>query len=245
MSNKSQPSSKNRKSVDKNEELLHIRQEMLAKEVDEELQKERILTIWNKYKFLIIGGIIVLVGAGIIYEWYQGYMQKVRTAESNQFEEARLRSEVAQNQEEEQAVLALFHQLGIEAQTGYRYLAQLNEADTLFEQNQKEAALDVLKGMMSDSKAPDVFRDMARLRSVIYRGYDSDTNTLLNELSPLLNPQNPYYPAAAELAAALYLKENNPQEAVQTLKQVLNTRPDLNERQKQRFEDYISLIEQE
>ena len=37
------------------DELIKIRQEMLAKEVDAELKKDQIKAFWKKYRFLFIG----------------------------------------------------------------------------------------------------------------------------------------------------------------------------------------------
>ena len=43
------------------EELEEIQQAILAREVEEELQRERLLNFWNKYRFLIIGGVFAII----------------------------------------------------------------------------------------------------------------------------------------------------------------------------------------
>ena len=53
------------------EEMERLQQEMLNREVDEDLQKERLANLWKKYGFLIYLSAILLVAGTAGFEGYK------------------------------------------------------------------------------------------------------------------------------------------------------------------------------
>ena len=219
------------------EELEEIQQAILAREVEEELQRERLLNFWNKYRFLIIGGVFAIILSTAGTEFYHSWRNKVRLDESNKFEAAVLLNATG---EQEKAVAGL-KTVSQEAKTDYKYLAELRLAGIALQNNKLEEALATLKSIYENSSAPSSLRNIARLS---YVGHQIDTqngNTLLPILSDLLVPQSEYYAAAVELKTAILLKQDKKEEARQLLQNaVLN--PNLAPDTVNRLKSFLSAI---
>lgn len=230
------------KTRDKDEELLHMRQEMLAREVDEELNKERLMAFWKKYQALIVILVIAIVGAAVCYELYKVNVQKTRLAESDRFETAVVNRAAATDEADRRAALEAFEKMGIDAKTGYKYLAKLQAAGMLFDEGKTAEGLTALNAVANDKAAPEQFRGVATLSAVSFEFNTAPAETLIARLTPYLVTGNPFYGSAAELAAALYLKENKPESAASLLRQAVAD-PALPKQMAERLNGYLSMID--
>lgn len=242
MIKKAKKTSSQNKHLDKDEELLRMRQEMLAREVDEELNKERMMAFWKKYQILIIILVIAVVGAAVCYELYKTQVQKTRLIESDRFETAVINRISSTNDTERQKALEAFKKMGIDAKTGYKYLARLQEAGMLFDQGKTSEGLSALNAVANDKNAPEQFRGVATLSAVSFEFNTIPTEQLLARLTPYLVFGNPFYGSAVELAVALYLKDSKPDEATTLLRQAVSD-PALPQQILERLNAYISMIE--
>lgn len=219
------------------QELEEIQQAILAREVEEELQKERLLNFWNKYRFLIVGGVFAIILSTAGTEFYHSWRNKVRLAESNNFESAVV---LVATGEQEKAAKAL-KTISQEAKTDYKYLAELRLAGLDLQNNKLDEALQKLKAIYENTSAPSALRNIARLSYVGHQIDTQDENTLLPILSDLLKPQSEYYSAAIELKTAILLKQNKKEEARQLLQNaVLN--PNLTPDTVNRLKSFLSAI---
>ena len=116
------------------DELLKIRQEMLAKEVDAELKNDQIKAFWKKYRFLLIGLAALAIVIAIGFELYQSWWTKTRLSESDQFETAAVLSYQGQYD----TALKNLTDLSENGKTDYRYLADLKRAAILIQKNENE-----------------------------------------------------------------------------------------------------------
>ncbi len=220
------------------EEIMKIRQEMLAKEVDAEVKNDQIRAFWKKYRFLFIGLAVAIVGAAIVVEMYNAWREKVRLDESNRFENAVILAYQGQSD----AALNELSALADGAKTGYRYLAQLKQAGVLISQGKNEQAFDILTQLMNNNAAPDELRAVARLSLAGHQIDSKNPTEVQNLLQPLLSEKNPFYGSAVELMALTYLKQNNAQAAKNILNQALQNQT-LPLNVKQRLDELLSVIE--
>ena len=220
------------------DELLKIRQEMLAKEVDAELKNDQIKAFWKKYRFLLIGLAALAIVIAIGFELYQSWWTKTRLSESDQFETAAVLSYQGQYD----TALKNLTDLSENGKTDYRYLADLKRAAILIQKNENETAFNLLNALISNKNAPEEFKSIAQLSLA---GHQIDTQKpedIQIQLQPLLNESNPFYGSAAELMAIIYLKQNNQDAAKNILNQALqSTSVPLNV--KQRLSELLSVIE--
>ncbi len=219
------------------EELEEIQQAILAREVEEELQKERLLNFWNKYRFLIIGGIFAIILSTAGTELYHSWHNKVRLSESNKFESAVVSIATGEQDKAIEALKAITQ----EAKTDYKYLAELRLAGVALQNKKLDDALSKLKSIYENKDAPTALRNIARLSFVGHQIDTQDGDTLLPILSDLLTPQSEYYPAAVELKTAILLKQNKKEEARQLLQNAVLS-PNLSPDVVNRLKSFLSAI---
>lgn len=222
------------------DEAEKIQQAILEREVEEELQKERLLNFWKKYRTTIIGGLVLIMGVTIGTEIYHSWYNKVRLAESDQFEQAVILNYTGN---EEQA-LQKYQNLADTAKTGYKYLAQMRLAQNALAHNDIQSAVGYLKQVMNDSGAPIELRHVARLSLVGHQIGLVPATDLEKELQPLLNQQNPFYASAVELQAILLLEQRKTTEATDILNKTIGL-PNVPANEKERLKELLSLVQQE
>lgn len=220
------------------EEAERLQQAILEREVEEELQKEKLLNFWKKYRAILIGSVvgIILLTAGT--EVYRSWHQKVRLSESDQFEQAIL---LNYKGEQDQALQKLAD-LSENARTGYKYLAQMRLASIYLNSGKKEEAFKELKSLIDNKNAPQSLKSIAILSYVGNQVGQADSATLEKELTPLLSPKNAYYASAIELKAVLLLMQNKAKEATQLTQEAL-AQPNLNKDTQTRLTELLSVIE--
>ncbi len=222
----------------KQDEADKIQQAIFEREVEEQLQKERLTNFWNKYRFAIIGAIagviLVTVGTEVYYAW----RTKVRLNESNIFENAVLLSYTGDSDK----ALSELNGLVDSAKTGYKYLAQLKIAGILFGTNREDEALAALKAVMDDTGAPQQLRDIATLSYVGHQVDAGDTERLKALLTPMLTPVSAFYGSAVELAVTLAVVGGEAKTALPMLKQAISE-PSIGAATKTRLEQLLSVIE--
>ena len=214
----------------KADEIAQIQERIFEREVDEELRQERLTKFWKKYRFLIIGGAIGIILGTIVHEWYGSWQQKVRSAESDRLEKALIMA----TQGDDKPALAQLKQLGIDGKTGYRYIAQLEEAGLLFQQDKEDTALAVLEKLSQDDKAPAPLRDLAVVSYVGHQLDKGDTSKLKQMIAPLAqNEKGSFYGQAVELLAWIHIISGEKEEAQNVIQEATasdNLAPQVKER---------------
>lgn len=218
-------------------ELEKLQQDMLIREVQEEMQREKLRALWQKYRFLVIGFIAGVLLITISNELYHSWRQKVSLAESDSFEKATV---LAYTGDSEQA-LQILKKLAQDGHTGYSALAHLKMAGIYLAQDQLPQALAALETVMNDQAASG----LKEVATLAYVGHTIDTENpqkLQALLKPLLGNRSAFAGSAAELSAVLYLKQGDTQSAITVLKQAQENElvaPVV----KQRLNEFLSVIE--
>jgi hypothetical protein len=173
-------------------------------EVDEEVRREQLKKIWQRYgNYIIAGCLIVVVGiAGWRgYEW----MQSKHAAEAGAaFEQAAALAETGKVQEAE----AAFAKLGVDGTTGYRILSRLREAAELARSDPK-AAIKAYDEIAADRGAGQVIQDLATLRAGYLLVDGTPYADLRNRLEPLTGPGRAFRYSARELLALSAWKQGD------------------------------------
>jgi hypothetical protein len=179
-------------------------------EVDEEVRREQLKKIWQRYGNYIIAGCLVIV-VGIAgwrgYEW----MQSKHAAESGAaFEQAATLAETGKVQEAE----AAFAKLGVDGTAGYRILSRLREAAELARSDPK-AAVKAYDEIAADRGAGQVIQDLATLRAGYLLVDGTPYADLRNRLEPLTGQGRPFRYSARELLALSAWKQGDTSAAKQ------------------------------
>ena len=173
-------------------------------EVDEEVRRERLKKLWQRYgNYIIAGCLLVVVGiAGWRgYEW----LEAKRAAESGAaFEQAVTLAESGKVQEAE----AAFAKLATGGTAGYRVLSRLREAAELAQSDPK-AAIKAYEEIAADRAAGQVIQDLATLRAGLLLVDQTSYADLRSRLEPLTGPERAFRYSARDLLALSAWKQGD------------------------------------
>jgi hypothetical protein len=165
-------------------------------EVDEEVRRERLQKLWDRYGIYLIA-LAVLFVAGVAawrgYEWWQA--KKAATAGAA-FESALSLSEEGKHAEAE-AVLA---KVAAEAPAGYRILARLRAAAELAQVKPADAVKAYDELAVDNSLGPTL-RDLAAVRAGMLVVDSASLADMQRRLDPLSQPGRTFRHIARELLA--------------------------------------------
>jgi hypothetical protein len=132
----------------------------IFQEVDEEVRREQLKKLWERYGgYLIAACIAAVIGIGAWrgYEWWQA---KQAAQSGAAFEEAVTLAESGKHQE----AAAAFAKLSADGTSGYRVLARLREAAELAPTDRK-AAVAAYGAITTDNRVGQVIQDLASVRA--------------------------------------------------------------------------------
>jgi hypothetical protein len=165
-------------------------------EVDEEVRREQLKKLWERYSGLIIA-VAVLIVAGIGgwrgYEWWEN---KKAAAAGAQFEQAAMLSEEGKHQEAE----AAFAKVAADAPGGYRVLAQLRAAADLA-QTKPADAVKAYDAITADPSVSEAIQDLAAVRAGMLLIDTAPFAELQHRLEPLTSANRTFRHTARELLA--------------------------------------------
>jgi hypothetical protein len=168
----------------------------IFQEVDEEVRRERLEKLWQRYGNLVIAAcilVVVAVGAWRGYEWWQDK----RAAESGAaFETAVTLAEAGKHPEAE----AAFAKLAANGSAGYRTLARLRQAAELAHTD-KAAAVKAYDEIAADKSAGQVIDELAALRAGFLLVDTAPYSEIRTRLEPLTGADKTFRHSARELLA--------------------------------------------
>ena len=136
----------------------------IFREVDEEVRRQQLIKLWERFGSLMIGAVVLLIVAVAgwrVYEW----REMKRAAEAGTaFEAAMTLSEQGKPAEAE----AAFAKLAADGTGSYRALAKLREAAELA-RNDAKAAVAIFDSLAADASVGRVLQDFAALRAGLIR----------------------------------------------------------------------------
>ena len=173
----------------------------IFREIDEELRRDNLLKLWQRYgKYVIaFAVVVVLIAAGIVA--WRDHQASERRAQG-----ARYASALALARDGKEAEAAkLFARLAQEG-GGYGLLAAFEEAEMLAKGGDKKAAIAAYERLAAASGVDAEFRDLAVLLAVMHGLTDGDSKAAIDRLQPLTATGNPWRASALDLTAAAKLK---------------------------------------
>jgi len=174
----------------------------IFQEIDEELRQDRAAKLWSRYGNYVIAAAVLVVLAVGGYKFWTAHDLQTRQTESATYQEAVSRAGAGDIEGAIETLGALANDAG----TGYAVLARLQQAALAAKQGDLEAAALAYGAVASDTSAPEVLRDLAKLRSVAARLESADPAELSPALDDLAKPGNTWRPMALELQGVLAIK---------------------------------------
>ena len=165
-------------------------------EVDEEVRRERLKQLWDKYSLLIIA-VAVLIVAGIGgWRAYEYWVAQKAAAAGAAFENAVTMSEQGKHAEAQ----AAFAKVVTEAPAGYAVLARFRAAAEQAQVN-PEDAVKAYDTLAADATLGLTWQDLAALRAGLLLVDSASFDDLRKRLEPLTEPTRVFRHTARELLA--------------------------------------------
>jgi len=189
----------------------------LFDEVDEEVRRDQLKRLWDKYSiFIIAGALLIIAGVGG-WRGYQ-YLEAKKAAEAGAaFDKAVELSEANKHTEAETA----FNDLAAKAPWGYRMLARLRSAAELASHDPKAAAK-LYDDIAADRSIGAEQQDLARVRAAGLLVDSAPYSEMLQRLESSTGPEATFRHTARELLALSAWHANDPAAARKWLDLIAN-----------------------
>jgi hypothetical protein len=168
----------------------------IFQEVDEEVRREQLKKLWDRYGNLLIA-LCVLIVAGVGSWQGYNYWQAKKAGETGAaFEQAAVLAESGKHKEAE----AAFAKIAADGTAGYRVLARLREAAELASTD-KSAAINAYDALAADKSVGQPMQDLAAVRAGYLLVDTAPYSQMLTRLEPLTASDRTFRDSARELLA--------------------------------------------
>jgi hypothetical protein len=176
----------------------------IFREVDEEVRRERLKQIWDRYGYLIIALAVLIVAAVGGWRAYQWWEAKRAAEAGAAFETAATFAEQGKHAEAE----AAFAKLAADSTTTYRMLAKFREAAEIGRRDPK-AAVAIYDQLAADGSIGRVLQDLAAVRAGMLLVDTAPYDELRQRLEPVTADDRTFrHSARATLALSAWRAEN-------------------------------------
>src|ERR1051325_3761653 len=156
-------------------------------EVDEEVRREQLKKLWERYGNLLIAGCVAIVLATAGWRTYEFYQAKHAAEASARFEAAVALVNEGKNKEAEEA----FGQVAAAGTPSYRMLARFREAGETARRD-PQAAARLLEQLAADGGIGRVLQDLATVRAATILVDTAPYSEIANRLEPLTAPDRAF-----------------------------------------------------
>jgi hypothetical protein len=198
--------------------VIRLKSDEFIREVDEELQREKLGDLWKRYGGLVIGAAVAVVLATAGWVGWQRWQDHRRGQEAERFAQRELAALSGAPAEAAAGLLDFAR----EASPGFAAVARLHAAALAGRAADPAGALAALDAVAADPAADPLLRDAARLLAASRRLEVEDPGALVAGLQPLAADGAPWRHAARQLLAAAQLRAGARQEAVATLRRLVD-----------------------
>lgn len=189
----------------------------LFDEVDEEVRREQLKKLWDKYSIYIIALAVVIIAGVGGWRGYQ-YLEAKKAAEAGAaFDRA---AELADQNKHAEAEAA-FADLAAKAPSGYRILARLRTAAEVAARD-KPAAAKMFDEIAADASVAAPERDLARIRAAQLLLETTTYPNMLQRLEPAAGKDGAFRHSARELLALSAWRANDTAATRQWLDMIAN-----------------------
>lgn len=188
---------------------INMSEDVFVKEVDEELQKDQLLSLWQRFGKPVLAGI-----AAILLAWAGWLFWQDRQAQAHGLEGEKL-TQIADTLAggDNTTVVAELRKIIASDAKGFHSPAQMILGGIEQQKNNASAAAKTFGLVVADSEAPQVWRDLALIRQTAAEFDAIKPDVAIARLRPLAVSGKPWFGSAGEMIAIAYIRMNRPKEA--------------------------------
>jgi hypothetical protein len=168
----------------------------IFQEVDEEIRRERLKTLWDKWGNVLLAlAVLIVIGIGGWRAW-QWWEAKQATKAGDAFEAALTLAEAGKHQEAD----AAFAAIAAKAPSGYRVLARFRAAEEI-SVTDRPGAVKAFDALAADGSVGRVMQDLAAVRAAMLLADTASYEEMRTRLEPLTGADDPFRHTAREMIA--------------------------------------------
>jgi len=192
------------------------------REVQEELRREKLAQMWQRYGTYIVAAAVLLVAGVAAYKYYEHNRITAAEAAGGRYEAAVKLLESGKTAEAQKALEGI----ASASSTGYATLANLRLAGTAAKEGRTADAIAAYEAISKGGRggSDDLLRDYASLQAAILKLDTADWTEMQNRLNDLTNDKNPWRFSARELLGLAAYKAGRTEDARKTFEQLLGDR---------------------
>ncbi len=176
----------------------------LFDEVSEDVRRDQLKKLWDRYSFLIVGAALLIIAAVAGWRGYEYLEAKKAAAAGASFDKAMELSEQNKHSEAE----AAFNSLAATAPSGYRMLARLRAAAEVAARD-PQAAVKTYDEIATDRSAEALVQELAKIRAASLIVDTASYSDMLQRLEPETAPEAAFRHTARELLALSAYRAND------------------------------------
>jgi hypothetical protein len=165
------------------------------RQIQEEVRREQLQKIWERYNALIIGAVVLFLVAVGTYKFLENRRMTSAQTDGAKFAAAEDLSNEKKNDDAEKA----FAELAKSGTAGYAALAKLQLAGMQVKAGKTADAIATYESLVKQSGADQLLKSFAQLQAASLRMPDADYSEIQNRLTPLIGDDKPYSKSAREL----------------------------------------------
>jgi len=189
----------------------------LLREVEDEIRREQMQKIWQRYQGLILAGAVLVVAAVAGYKWLETRRIAAEYAAGSEYSSAQTLSDEKKKSEAE----AAYKKIADEGPAGYASLAKLQIAGAQVKEGKIDDAVATFDALAKDSGADNLLKSFAQLQAASLLMPKADYAEIQNRLTPLAADDAPFSKSARELLGVAAYKAGKYEEARKYLEPLL------------------------
>jgi hypothetical protein len=189
----------------------------LFDEVSEDVRREQLKKLWDKYSFLIIGAALLVIAGVAAWRGYEYWQDKKAAEVGAAFDKAIELSEQNKPTEAE----AAFNSIAATAPSGYRMLARLRAAAEVAGHD-PQAAVKIYDEIATDHSADSLVQNLAKIRAASLLVDTAPYSEISQRLESETGPEAAFRHTARELLALSAWRANDTAAARKWLDMIAN-----------------------
>lgn len=189
----------------------------LLREVEQEIRRERMEKIWQRYNGLIFAAAALIILAVAGYKYLETRRIAAEQTAGAEYSAAQTLADEKKKTEAE----AAFKKLAEDGPSGYASLAKLQVAGALVKDGKIDDAVAAYDALAKDSGADNLLKSFAQLQAASLRMPNADYAEIQNRLTPLAEDGAPFSRSARELLGIAAYKAGKYDEARKQLEPLL------------------------
>lgn len=200
------------------DQYMDSQQRAFFREVSEDIRTEKAILFWNKYKYYIIGIIVVILAITITKNVYESNKKETSLKQAIAFER------IMSNNSSYTERLKQLEDFAKSAKYGYRDIAYFNIYSMQIENGDTASAINTLKTIIKRT-TDSSFKDLAILKlATLNFAQNNITDSQKTEIIKLLSKisaSKPFYFSAQFVLGVIYISQNNPNLAKTTFDRIV------------------------